>query len=133
MDDVARSLYRWQATGISSSPVNRVLALGDVGLWRRVGSGVPESDEMCLSDIDQLTAGTLAKINPDLVLSPVVTARFDCLDVAHVLIALGYSRSYRAVARSLPNPLIVTREVKSSCPDLDFDILLFPLLDRWAN
>ena len=123
MDDFAFSAQLRQAVGLTSSEETRVLALGDVSLWRRSCARVERTSEIFLSDIEQLNAATLAEINPDLILSPVVAARFDCLDVAHALVTLGYKGSYRAIARNLPDPYLIRREVAADCPGLDFDIM----------
>ena len=133
MDDIAQASQFRRVAELSAAPESRVLALGDVTLWRSIGHGNRDRSEFHLADIESLTAAKLAEINPDLVLSPVVTARFDCLDVAHLLSSLGFSGSYRAIARSLPDPEVVRREVLGACPGLDFDITALPKLDRRAN
>ncbi len=72
------------------------------------------------SDLDQLL---LSIVEPDLILSPLVSDDFDCVDVAFRLTRLGYKGRYVALTEGLPHPAIVRREVRSLCPHLDFDIV----------
>ncbi len=71
-------------------------------------------------DLDQLM---LTMIEPDLVVSPLVSDDFDCVDLAFRLTRLGYRGRYVALTEGLPHPAIVRREVRSLCPHLDFDIV----------
>jgi hypothetical protein len=73
---------------------------------------------------DDISAETLAALRPDVVLTPLVGAGFDCLDVAVALCAAGYRARLRAVVRYVPNPGLVRREIAASCPGLDFDLIV---------
>ena len=73
--------------------------------------------------MEDILRGALEMHGPELVVSPVVTPEFDCLDLAFTLARLGYSGAYRAVARNIPNPAMIVREVKSHCPAMDFDVI----------
>lgn len=73
---------------------------------------------------DDITAESLARLRPDVVLTPLVGAGFDCLDVAVALCKAGYRARLRAVVRFVPNPGLVRREIAASCPGLDFDLIM---------
>jgi len=73
---------------------------------------------------EDISAETLAALRPDVVLTPLVGAGFDCLDVALALSEAGYRARLRAVVRYVPNPGLVRREIAASCPGLDFDLIV---------
>ena len=118
---------RRSQTGVLSA--TRVLALGDVSHWNQTYEHAEPANTTSFPQLDQLTALAFAKVNPELVLSPVVSSCFDCLDVAHALVSLRYQGRYRAIARDLPNVGLIRREVMAECPDLDFDVLDMSRLD----
>lgn len=60
----------------------------------------------------------------DMVLSPLMAAGFDALDVAIQLADFGFAGRYRAVVDDLPDPALVRREVRRAAPRLDFDVLV---------
>ena len=73
---------------------------------------------------EEITAPAIAALDPEVVLTPLVGAGFDCLDVALALCAAGYRGRLRAVVRYVPNPALVRREIAASCPGLDFDLIV---------
>lgn len=102
----------------------RTVAIGHLDHFLTFPPMISAEETLALSDLDEITNVPLEMIDPDLILSPVVTPRFDCIDVAMILAQLNFSRAYRALATSLPDPGIIRREVRLLCPGLDFDILL---------
>ena len=76
------------------------------------------------TDYDGCDAQILLKTQPDVVLSPLFGAQFDAMDLASRLQTVGYRGRYRALAKSLPKPAIVRREVAAVAPDIDFDIFV---------
>lgn len=75
-------------------------------------------------DFEGLTEDVIAGVEPDVVLSPLVTAQFDCVELGYRLVAAGFSGRYRVFADSLPRPDLVKREMKLSFPGLDFDLVV---------
>lgn len=73
---------------------------------------------------DDLTHDRLLELAPDVVLSPMVTSQFDCLELAHRLHGFGFQGRYRAIAPDLPRPELVRNEVRGQFPTLDFDVLM---------
>lgn len=73
-------------------------------------------------EFHDLSAELLEKIAPDVVISPLLCAGFDCLDLAKRLADLGSKARYVAIAGDLPNLALVRDEVRSHCPGIDFDI-----------
>lgn len=74
---------------------------------------------------ETLTEERFLAIAPDVVLSPLVTPRFDCLELANCLERFGYSGRYRALSPKLPRPDLVRAEVRGQFPKLDFDLVYF--------
>jgi hypothetical protein len=61
---------------------------------------------------------------PSLVLSPLLTAGFDALDLAQMLVAGGYRGRYLALVDKLPSAKLIRREVAAQSPDLNFDVIV---------
>ncbi|CUH40466.1 hypothetical protein JSE7799_03198 [Jannaschia seosinensis] len=57
------------------------------------------------------------------VVSPVVSAAFDAVDVAQRLALLGFTGHYVAYAPTLPDRELVRQEVREAAPDLAFEII----------
>lgn len=124
MNDIVRlGIDGPMAAGLGSVENARVLAIGELTLWRKHAGGVPEHRDLQFRTIDEITGDLLAAVRPDLIVSPAVSHGFDCIDVAGVLASLGYRGAYRALARDLPRPEMIRREVLAICPGLDFDIV----------
>lgn len=111
-----------EGVGESLTDNLKVIAVGDLELWREVYNSVPFHRDVHFTDLDALVAVDLDRFRPDLIVSPIVTPRFDCLDVAYALHRHGFSGPFRALSRGLPNPGMIEREVSQLCPGLNFEI-----------
>lgn len=111
---------RGDLSGTDARPL-RILAVGDLGLLAQAESGDPG---LVVVDFHEVTAETLAAVQPDVVLSPLVFGPFDCFDLAAVLSAAGFLGRYRAAAGQIPSPGLVRREIAASFPELDFDVVV---------
>lgn len=100
-----------------------VLAIGEPEEWRRAGGMIPAEDSVAFCTFDQMTDDFLRRVNPSVILSPVLARRFDCIDLATLLYRLSYTEKYRAIASNMPNPEIIEREIRSLCPTLDFAVV----------
>ena len=80
--------------------------------------------DLKLVPLGELNEAALVLHRPRLILCPLVTARFDCMDVAGVLAELGHRGPLRAVTRKLPNPDVVRREVRGHFAEIDFDLII---------
>ena len=61
---------------------------------------------------------------PGLVLSPLLTAEFDALDLARVLSQCGYRGRYLALVDRLPSANLIRREVAAQSPSINFDVIV---------
>jgi hypothetical protein len=103
-----------------------ILAIGDVEEWEKAGNSLPSNNKVVFAEFQEVTDVLLATIKPAIIISPLLTRSFDCIDLAQHLQSLGYKGQYRAMAATLPNPTIVRREIKTLCPDIDFDVIALP-------
>lgn len=100
-----------------------ILAVGDTAEWLRRKQPIPPGGRIILASFSDLSQDLLARIRPKLVLSPLLARDFDCIDLAQMLFALGFGGQYRVISGDIPNPRIVTAEIQSLCPGLDFGVL----------
>jgi hypothetical protein len=105
--------------------ITTILAVGDVEAWSRRGRRVP-AGEVHFAAFYEVTGELLAELSPRLVLSPLLTRHFDCVDLAQRLVQLGYRGPYRAIDIGLPNPAMIVREIRSLLPSLDFEVMRLP-------
>jgi hypothetical protein len=101
-----------------------VLAVGCHEMAEEIAAIVdlPRREALILARFDDLAAGGLPVAAASLVISPILSADFDVLDLAAELVAQGFRGAYRAFSRWLPDPDMVRAEVRDACPGLDFDV-----------
>lgn len=101
-----------------------LLAVGDPG---RLPDGVTSGDEVLegvhFVGIEDVSRDFIDLIDADIVLSPLVSTRFDCLELAERLDAIGFVGRYRIVVDHLPRPDLIRREISEAYPALDCDVL----------
>lgn len=100
-----------------------ILAVGEVGHWRSSGRDLPFDSQIVFADFHDVTAELIASLEPEFILSPLVSGTFDCLDLAQVLHEIGFLGRFRILVPHLPNPRIITAEIKSLCPQLDLMLI----------
>lgn len=100
-----------------------ILAVGDTMQSDDNALKFPEFEKISYVGFLDVTSETLDRINPALILSPLLCNSFDCLELALRLQQLGYRGKYRVVAPTLTNPKMVKTEIKSQAPDVDFEIV----------
>jgi hypothetical protein len=100
-----------------------VLAVGDTQAWDVHGHGVPSDHHVVYVDFHDVGQDLMQRVSPRLVVSPILARNFDCVDLAELLGRLRFAGRYRAFGPQLPNPTMITREVRSLVPALDFDVM----------
>jgi len=103
--------------------VPQMLVIGDLQEWQAAGRDLPTGEGLFFANLNDISPEFLQTLAPDVVLSPMVARRFDCLDVAQVLYTSNFTGRFRVVAPWLPNPAVILAEVRSLCPGLDFDFM----------
>ena len=99
-----------------------ILAIGDVSAWRSGGGSIPVSEGLAFAEFHEVTRDLLRILEPALVVSPLLSRRFDCLDLAQLLAGLGFRGKYRVIDSELPDPSLIVREVRALVPGLDFAV-----------
>ncbi len=99
-------------------------ALRCVAVCGRDDDPVAEGPDLVVLRFHDISAASLALHEPDVILSPLVSDAFDCIDLAHALAEAGFRGRYRAVAAHIPDPALVRREIRACAPGIDFDIIL---------
>ena len=110
------------ASGVS--PRKMVLVVGDArSMQTDIGTRII-GNGFAYADIQQIGAELIDTLAPDIVISALFTPSFDCIDLAQILEALGYSGSYCAVSSPLPAPELIRREIRNFCPRLRFELII---------
>jgi hypothetical protein len=122
-EETKLSLFEAAIGGAEDQTV-AILAVGESEEWLRKGNSLPTEGGVMFVSIQDVTFDLLNRVCPSVVISPALSARFDCIDLAQILYSLGYRGRYRAVSRELPNPTMIEREINQICPGLDFGILV---------
>lgn len=118
-----------RASAITELPkleLPNMLVIGDTASWTASRGPLPQIDGVVFAHYRDLTAALLRQVDPDFVLSPLIDAGFDAIDVAAELTRLQFCGRYRVVLASVPNPHAILNEVRQAFPMLDFDILIIP-------
>lgn len=102
---------------------SKVLVIGELREWIRHGRSLPTGGDLAFLEFEDLTQEILESVRPNVVLSPLLARRFDCVEVAERLWDLRYRGKLRAISGKLPAPEIVRREVTALFPGLDFDVV----------
>lgn len=109
--------------GTSVKEATTALAVGDVRQWREQGGAPALGSHLFFAEFQDVDHVLLDMLSPRLVISPALSRRFDCVDLAVRLETLGFRGAYRAFSTDLPRPGVIDREIRSLCPSLDFAIV----------
>lgn len=110
----------------SASPL--ILLVGDVSFWKNSNQNFAKDAHIAFADFKDIGSDLLDVLKPDIVLSPLMTPSFDCLELAEKLCQLGFSGSYKIYSEALPNISMVSKELQNICPNLQVEILTASLL-----
>lgn len=99
-----------------------ILTVGEVTRWLEEGEVLPQHAQLAFADIWDVTPQLLTSLSPALVLAPLLSRSFDCVDLAARLYDAHYQGRYRIMAPQLPKPDLVLAEIRSLFPGLDVDV-----------
>lgn len=100
-----------------------ILVVGDVHDWLARGRTLPEDDILVFCDYADFDLKLLRSVQPDVILSPLVARQFDALDIATALEEAHFPGDYRVLTPKLPNPELITKELKNLAPSVDCGIM----------
>ena len=106
-----------------------ILAVGEIGLWNVAGRLLQGSSDLAYSEFSNVDAELMATLAPDIVVSPMMTRSFDCLDLSQLLASIGFTGRYRILTKDVPNPRMILSEIASICPGLDADVIVLSQLE----
>ncbi|GGL77747.1 hypothetical protein [Wenxinia marina] len=101
----------------------RLLVVGTPDQWAAADIADADRNWLALCPFADLDTCTLDEWNPDLVVSHLLSAEYDVIEVARRLNELGYAGSYVAIWRRVPNPAVIKAEVRQVAPGLPFEVL----------
>ncbi|MGI9388874.1 MAG: hypothetical protein ACR2O1_02355 [Boseongicola sp.] len=123
-EEVALSMLDALSLGGADDQTTAILAVGDSDEWLRQGNRSLTDGSIVFVSIEEVTPTLLDRLCPAIVISPALSHRFDCIDLAQILHRLRFKGRYRAVSNELPNPEMIKREIGHLCPGLDFAVLI---------
>ena len=106
-----------------------VMTIGDASHWVEGANLVDAEHRIIYLNFTEVTPEIVMAVGPTMVMSPLLSNSFDCIDLACVLQEAGFRGKYRALTRSIPNPRLVRREIKEICPEIDFDLVFVEGMD----
>ena len=119
MYDMGRRSFSKQA----SMPVSKVLAVGDPNEWEDRDHVFPNARDMAFLGFEIFDEAALDHYRPHSIYSQVLAPDFDCIELAERLQNLAFDGMYKAFGRNLPNPKLIEREVRQTCPNLNFQVV----------
>ncbi|MEM9788296.1 MAG: hypothetical protein AAF801_17495 [Pseudomonadota bacterium] len=118
---------------IIQKPAHGTLVIGDLQRWSAEGRGFAALQDFHFTDIADLNAELIDRLDTEIILSALVADAFDAVDVAVKLIDLDYRGKYRALADQSVDAPLITKEIRSLSPNLDFDLLVLGPPAQGAN
>lgn len=106
-----------------------ILAVGEIALWEQAGRYLESTSQLAFAEFADLSPELLQTLGPDVVVSPMITRSFDCLDLAQLLHQAAFVGRYRIVTPAMPNPRVLLSEIASLCPGLDVDVIALDTLE----
>ena len=101
-----------------------VLVIGDIGPWLDIENKLPQINNTVVCLYDDLTLEFMETHRPDMVLSPLISSRYDVLDLAQKLSDMDFAGRLRVICAALPNLELISTEVRFEYPDIDFDLIV---------
>lgn len=102
--------------GIDSPKRTLVLTIGEAGDWAYYGPNLPFDSQIGFVNYADLSKELIITLCPDVVITPLLSTSFDCLDVARILGAVEYRGSLTVVSPEIPKPRMITKELRALCP-----------------
>lgn len=87
------------------------------------GASYPGDMNVAVIPYDNLDSEAIDGLNPDVVITAIVSSSFDCMDVAGKLTEAEFSGQMNVLSRSLPRPELVLRELRSTYPTIEVDLI----------
>lgn len=103
-----------------------MLVIGDIRIWKSAGRTLPEIENTHFCGFDDLNLEFLTQLNPDLILSSLMSSEFDLMDLVKRLDELDFVGRVRILTTPLPDVEIILSEVRFEHPCIDIDLIEMP-------
>ncbi|WP_460273792.1 hypothetical protein [Celeribacter sp. ULVN23_4] len=126
MGSIRQKAFAQLATGTLGSQADEeglVLMVGAPQSPHTLNTYFPHRTGDFFIEFSELTPELLSSIGPMSVVAPVLTDTFDCLNLADFLTMSGYKGMLHIIARGMPRPDMIKRELRTLYPNLDLDVL----------
>ncbi len=97
-----------------------MIVLGDLKDWNHP---TPECDGIYFHEVSELDATLLHSRQPDIIISPLFNRSADALDIAMLLAALSFQGRYLVISDHVPQPALVTKDLRQAAPQLDVKVV----------
>jgi hypothetical protein len=84
---------------------------------------LPETTHVVRTRFRDLGPDLIARTLPDCIVSPLIAAEFDAVELAQRICEYGYRGRLLVCARDMPNDRIIRAELNGACAGLDIDLL----------
>ncbi len=103
-----------------------MLVVSDMSRWKTAGRSLPKIENVEFCEFTDLDRNLLMRLNPDIILSSLTSAKFDILDLVKLLDGLDYLGRVRVLTPPLPDKELIRSEVIFEHPAIDFDLIEIP-------
>ena len=83
----------------------------------------PQFTHLGMASVLNMKPGEFHELQASRIVSPLISGRYDALDLARKLDSVGFQGEFRTISSTLPDTALVCREIALSYPGVDFDIL----------
>lgn len=97
-----------------------MIVLGDLSDWNQP---TPACDGIYFHEVSELDASLLFSRQPDIIISPLFNRSADALEIALLLGTLSFQGRYLVVSDHVPDPALVTRDLRHAAPQLDVQVV----------
>ena len=99
-----------------------VLAVGEVRHWHGNSEKLPRDSHIAFIEYKDIGPELIGLMAPDIVLSPLFCSSFDCVDLAKLLVGVGFTGRYSIMTPNLPQPEVILREIRAYYPALEVEL-----------
>lgn len=112
--------------GETGSGSIKMLVVGDVTRWQSRGRLPDPPDGYEFIDLAQLDSQKIRQYDAALIVTPLISDRFDAVDVAEKLASVCFKGMFRVLTNHLPDVDIIRVDIQDVAPCVDFDLLVLP-------
>jgi len=101
-----------------------ILVIGHASQWDSLARALPIEAELRFVAFRALSCDLLRNQRPDLVVCRLIDPGYDAAEVARLLAEAGFDGRFWAVCHPVPNPDLVTAEIKQVLGEIEFELVM---------